>query len=151
MPPTQCRLGRGLPPYYVASWSIQPFGHNRYGPKIGGCVPLGARELGPYLTQCGQPGAGPTCMRFSYILITLDGFLCYTIEYFIHVVQPESGIISPDLQVVIDHAIPRLRRMCWRTSTAVCISVYVFTIRRRQIHKLAKLDTLYVNLWSRPH
>jgi len=25
---TQCRLGRGLPPYQVASWSIQPFGHN---------------------------------------------------------------------------------------------------------------------------
>jgi len=25
---TQCRLGRGLPRYQVASWSIQPFGHN---------------------------------------------------------------------------------------------------------------------------
>jgi len=25
---TQCRLGRGLPPYQVAPWSIQPFGHN---------------------------------------------------------------------------------------------------------------------------
>jgi len=25
---TQCRLGRGLPPYQMASWSIQPFGHN---------------------------------------------------------------------------------------------------------------------------
>jgi len=25
----QCRLGgRGLPPYQLASWSIQPFGHN---------------------------------------------------------------------------------------------------------------------------
>jgi len=24
----QCRLGRGLPAYHVASWSIQPFGHN---------------------------------------------------------------------------------------------------------------------------
>jgi len=29
---TQCRLGRGLSPYQVASWSIQPFGHNRHGP-----------------------------------------------------------------------------------------------------------------------
>jgi len=36
----QCGLGRGLPPYQVASWSIQPFGHNRYGQKIGGCAPL---------------------------------------------------------------------------------------------------------------
>jgi len=26
--PTQCGLGRGLPLYQVASWSIQPFGHN---------------------------------------------------------------------------------------------------------------------------
>jgi len=25
---TQCHLGRGLPPYQVVSWSIQPFGHN---------------------------------------------------------------------------------------------------------------------------
>jgi len=27
---TQCGLGRGLPPYQVAAWCIQPFGHNRY-------------------------------------------------------------------------------------------------------------------------
>jgi len=27
--------GQGLPPHQVASWSIQPFGHNRHGPKIG--------------------------------------------------------------------------------------------------------------------
>jgi len=33
---TQCRLDRGLPPYKVASWSIQPFGHNWHGPKFGG-------------------------------------------------------------------------------------------------------------------
>jgi len=26
---THCRLGRGLPLYQVASWSMQPFGHNR--------------------------------------------------------------------------------------------------------------------------
>jgi len=38
---TQCRLGHGLPPYQVASWSYQPFGHNRHDPKIGGgAVPL---------------------------------------------------------------------------------------------------------------
>jgi len=33
---TQCCLGRGLPPYQVASSSIQLFGHNRHMPKIGG-------------------------------------------------------------------------------------------------------------------
>jgi len=31
--PTQCWLGRSLAPYPVASWSMQPFGHNRDGPK----------------------------------------------------------------------------------------------------------------------
>jgi len=31
----QCALDRGLLPYQVASSSIQPFGHNRHGPKIG--------------------------------------------------------------------------------------------------------------------
>jgi len=36
----QCRRGRGLPLYQVASWSIQPFSHNRHGPKIGGLCPL---------------------------------------------------------------------------------------------------------------
>ena len=34
-------LGRGLLPYQVASSSIQPFGHNRHGLKIGwGAVPF---------------------------------------------------------------------------------------------------------------
>jgi len=33
---TQCDLGRGLLPYQVASSPIQPFGHNRHGPKLGG-------------------------------------------------------------------------------------------------------------------
>jgi len=35
------RLGRGLPLYQVTYCSIQPFGHNRHGPKIGGCAPFG--------------------------------------------------------------------------------------------------------------
>jgi len=37
---TQCGLGRGVVPYRVASWSIQPFGHYRHGPKSGGCAPF---------------------------------------------------------------------------------------------------------------
>ena len=47
---TQYCLGRGLPPYQVVSRSIQPFGHNRDGPKI--ALPLWGK-LGPHLTQCG--------------------------------------------------------------------------------------------------
>jgi len=37
--------------------SIEPFGHNRYGPKMGGCASLGEGDLGPQLTQCGQEEA----------------------------------------------------------------------------------------------
>ena len=50
---TQCRLGQGLPPYQMASWSIQPFGLNRHGPKIEGA--------GPHLTQCGLGRGLPPC------------------------------------------------------------------------------------------
>ena len=37
---TQCGLGRGLLPYQEESSSIQPFGHNRHGPKTVGCAPF---------------------------------------------------------------------------------------------------------------
>jgi len=50
---TQRLLGRGLPPYQVASRFIQTFGHNRHWPKIGGLCPfLGRGELGPNVTEC---------------------------------------------------------------------------------------------------
>jgi len=47
---TQCGVGRGLPPYQVVSWSIQPFGHNRHGPKIGG-------GLCPFFRGAGSPSS----------------------------------------------------------------------------------------------
>jgi len=43
---TKCRLGQGLPPYQVASWSIQLFVHNRYGQKIWGLCPFGGGRAG---------------------------------------------------------------------------------------------------------
>jgi len=51
---TQYGLGRCLPSYQGASWSMQLFGHNRHGPKIGGglCPLLGQGDLGPHVTQC---------------------------------------------------------------------------------------------------
>jgi len=48
---TQCDLGRGPPPCQPSGISIQPFDHNRHGPKFG-AVPLLGAELGPHLTQC---------------------------------------------------------------------------------------------------
>jgi len=44
---TQCCLGRGISPYQVASWSIEPFGYNRHGENWGLC-PFGEGELGPH-------------------------------------------------------------------------------------------------------
>jgi len=35
---TQCHLRWGLPPYQVALWRIQPFGHNRHRPKFRGLL-----------------------------------------------------------------------------------------------------------------
>jgi len=63
----QCGLGRGLPPYHMASRCMQPFGHNRYGPKAGGCAPLaegGARSPSNTI----WPGLRPIHMP-SFILI----------------------------------------------------------------------------------
>ena len=47
------RQSRGLLPYQVVSCSIQPFGHNKHGPKVeGAAVPLYVGKLTPHLTQC---------------------------------------------------------------------------------------------------
>ena len=46
----------------MPSSSIQPFGHNRHGPKIGGvCRILGEGELGPRLAHCDLNRGLPTC------------------------------------------------------------------------------------------
>ena len=70
---TQCGLGRGLLPYEVASSSIQPFGHNRHGPKIGwGCAIFLAGGAGsPSNTR--SPGPRPTSIP-SGILVHLAVF-----------------------------------------------------------------------------
>jgi len=54
---TQCGLGRGLRPYQVASYSMQPFGHNTWA-KTGGAVPLPLGGRGLHLTM--SPGLRPT-------------------------------------------------------------------------------------------
>jgi len=58
----QCGLGRGLPPYQVASWPIQPFGHNRHGSKSGVAVPLvrGAGSPSNTVSSCLRPTAIPS-------------------------------------------------------------------------------------------
>jgi len=65
---TKCRLGRGLPPYQVTSWSTQPFSQKMHEPKIGGgCAPLGRGAGSPSNTM--WPGPRPTSMpSFTLIL-----------------------------------------------------------------------------------
>jgi len=59
----QCGLGWGLPPYQVASWSIQPFSHNRHRPKNRGSAPFLGRGAGsPSSTM--WPGPRPTSIPF---------------------------------------------------------------------------------------
>jgi len=53
----QYGLGRGLLPYQVASSSIQPFGHNRHGPKIG-CAFFSRVAGSP--SNIKSPGSMPT-------------------------------------------------------------------------------------------
>jgi len=48
---TQCGLGRGVPLYQVASWSIQPFGYDRDLQKNAPSFLEG--EMGLHLPQCG--------------------------------------------------------------------------------------------------
>jgi len=45
---------------------MQPFGRNRYGPKIGGYAPLEEGELCHHLTQCGQGRGLPACQVSSW-------------------------------------------------------------------------------------
>jgi len=64
---TQCCLGQGPPPYQVASWSTQPYGHNRHWLKIGeGLCPFGRGVLGPHLTQCARAEAHHHAMFHLY-------------------------------------------------------------------------------------
>ena len=71
----QCGLSGGLPPHQVASWCIQPFGHSRYGLKIGG-VPLWGRGAG-FPSNTMWPGLRPTCMPI-FILIHPSTWPQYT-------------------------------------------------------------------------
>jgi len=69
--------GHGLPPYQVASWSIQPFGHNTWAKNWEeGCNPLGEGGWSPSNTM--WPGPRPTSMP-RFILIHPTVWPKYTI------------------------------------------------------------------------
>jgi len=65
---TECGLGRCLPSYQVASRSIQPFGNNRHGPKIGGLCPhLGTGAGSPSNTM--SLGPRPTSLPSGILIL----------------------------------------------------------------------------------
>jgi len=79
---TQCRLGQRLPPYQVASGSIQPFGPNR-AENWRAAVPLFRGKLGPHVTQCGLGRGLPhtnwyldPCSRLATVRGPKLGVLC---------------------------------------------------------------------------
>jgi len=73
---TQGGLGRGLPLYQVASWSIQPFAHNRHGQKWGGAVPLlGRAEV------VGAGSASNTMLPGSRPTIVPSGILIHPVVW----------------------------------------------------------------------
>ena len=54
--------------YLHTKWHLGPSNHlasTDMGRKLGGCTPLGERELSPCLTQCGQGRGLPTCEVLS--------------------------------------------------------------------------------------
>jgi len=66
---TQSRLGWGLPPCQVPSWSIQPFGYNKHGFIFwGGAPPPFSESGGGSLSNTKSPGPRPTSIP-SGILI----------------------------------------------------------------------------------
>jgi len=56
---TLCGVGRGQPPCRVSPGSIQPFGHNRQGPKFGVLCPHFWGAGSPSSTMSPGPGPGP--------------------------------------------------------------------------------------------
>ena len=81
---TQCGLGWGLPSYQVASWSIQPSGHNRHGPKSGrrGCVPLLRQSKLSIPTVL--PYGGITRMAYC---------LCKSVKNCVRVIRVRLGLV----------------------------------------------------------
>jgi len=54
--------GRGLPSYQLASLSIQPFRHNRHGPKIGG--------------SASWSKGGAAWVRIKHNVVRAEAYLC---------------------------------------------------------------------------
>jgi len=59
--------GRGLPKCQVPSSSIQPFGHDRHGPKIWGCAPFLGRGAG-FPSSTMWPAQRPTYMPCAILI-----------------------------------------------------------------------------------
>jgi len=63
---TQCHVGQGLPPRQIPSRSIQPFRHNKHGPKIGGFTPFW--EGAGSASNTKSPGLRPTSIPSGMLM-----------------------------------------------------------------------------------
>jgi len=65
---TQSRVGWGLPPRQVPSWSIDPFGHNKHGPIFWrGLGPLFGERYG-YISNTKSPELRPTSIPSGVLM-----------------------------------------------------------------------------------
>jgi len=104
---TQCLLGRGLPPYQVASWSIQQFSNNKHKPKSergGCCVPFLGAGSPSNNVACAE--ALPPCQVSSW-----------SIQPFCH--------NTPSLQTGQDRRSPNNKSVNWRKPITYSFPVWV--------------------------
>ena len=98
----------------VSSWSTQPFGRNRYGPKIGwGLCPFGEGGAGsPSNTM--WPGPRPTCVP-SFILIRQTVWPQYT-----NVTDRQTDMIGQDRQQSYSIERTDLQTVAQKLQASVC-------------------------------
>jgi len=119
---TQCRLGQGLPPYQVVSWSIQPFDHNRHRPQFadlhasvhkpqkrgGGCCAPFCGEAG-FLSDTMWPRLRPTAVP-SGILIHLHPTVW---PQYTNVTDRQTGQWSSDEDLVMRSKCQKRYKWLW--------------------------------------
>jgi len=111
----------------VASWSTQPFDHNKYGPKTQ-CPPffLGGGELDLHLTQCGLGQGLPTSVPSGILIhtaVSLHGPMSGAAvslfsgeELSAHLTPPKVNWFGWNL----DHSENIVGGWAWQSFSAIC-------------------------------
>jgi len=93
----------------IENWAIQPFVHNKRGPKIGGSVPFWGRRLGPHLTQ----SPGPRLSAVRPFFGRGSGVPPYKVAW------AEGGLTPYQLSGILIHAAIWLQQI-WAENWGLC-------------------------------